>query len=194
MRCEICRAILLHPEILSSYKWSVFAKHFKTTTWYVSGAQAMFGTASVIARLSNTCLGPPYICLHPFSSGFPIRIAHCSSRMPTEQERPGMYARSSKTPSRPQLILVTGKIVISRQAHEMGWDENHIDPRPTTETSQSRSVAQQGAPYRQERRVNLHATEDVPVTRVRPDPIRSQPISLPHAFNQRNYNCHTLAP
>jgi hypothetical protein len=93
-----------------------------------------------------------------------------------------------------QLILVTGKIVISRQAHEMGWDENHIDPRPTTETSHSRSVAQQGAPYRQERRVNLHATEDVPVTRVRPDPIRSQPISLPHAFNQRNYNCHTLAP
>jgi hypothetical protein len=123
--------------------------------------------------------GPPYICLHPFSSGFPIRIAHCSSRTPTEQERPGMYARSSKAPSRPQLILVTGKIVISRQAHEMGWDENHIDPRPTTETSHSRSVAQQGAPYRQERRVNLHATEDVPVTRVRPDPIRSQPISLP---------------
>jgi hypothetical protein len=103
--------------------------------------------------------------------------------MPTEQERPGMYARSSKAPSKTQLVPVTGKIVNSRRTYEVGWDENLIEPRPSTETSRSRSVAQQGVSCRQERRVDLHATEDVPSTRGLPEPIWSLPMTSPTRFS-----------
>jgi hypothetical protein len=102
-----------------------------------------------------------------------ILLIHTSKcwlfRMPTEQERPGMYAPSYKTTSKHQHGPANDKIGSPRQVHQVRRIANANKTRPATESSRSRSAAQQGHISRQEQRVNLQATEDSPVTTALPD-------------------------
>jgi hypothetical protein len=110
--------------------------------------------------------------------------------MPTEQERPGMYARTPKAPSRLQHSPADDQVASLRQAHQMSWDNNVTNSRISTESLRLRSVARQGLPNGKKRRLNLQTFEDTPVTGGPPESLLSH---LPHACYQRNCKCHTRA-
>jgi hypothetical protein len=110
--------------------------------------------------------------------------------MPTEQERPGMYARTPKAPSRLQHSPADDQVASLRQAHQMSWDNNVTNSRISTESLRLRSVARQGLPNGEKRRLNLQTFEDTPVTGGPPESLLSH---LPHACYQRNCKCHTRA-
>jgi hypothetical protein len=99
--------------------------------------------------------------------------------MPTEQERPGMYARTPKAPSRLQHGPADDQVANLRQAHQMSWDNNVTNSRISTESLRLRSVARQGLPDEKKRRLNLQTFEDTPVTGGPPESLLSHHVSPP---------------
>jgi hypothetical protein len=99
--------------------------------------------------------------------------------MPTEQERPGMYARTPKAPSRLQHGPADDQVANLRQAYQMSWDNNVTNSRISTESLRLRSVARQGLPDGKKRRLNLQAFEDTPVTGGLPESLLSHHVSPP---------------